>query len=456
VSEQPAELFQVVVCGLPGTLKTFLSARIAHRLGALWLPTVSLAAVTVEPTRLASQRMARYRRCLDALRLTAGIGARVVVEGGFSSMELKRDVFASYPDCAKILIECIADTETRLARLQTRSLDDLDTEQASAQSIVQHGESSLSSVQFGDALAPQAIACSAVIVVDTSNFGFKLRGNLDASLEERISAAIRTSLEEYRVTTKLYPRAGLTESFKTLAASYEESTEWRMDPTLMAHLQVDLPCPASDVVDIGSGTGLAARWYSDQGHRCVGVDISPHMSSKAAPRVLFTNFGSATDLPFFDASFDLALMRQMLHYTEPVLALREARRVLRPTGKLIVASAIAPSAEVKSVWEVFKSATQPLRLRVFSEMDLVEMVSAEGFDIAEVRRATLLREEALAKLAHRASEPACGWTSFMSRMEKAFATLAPSLEFRTTQDGYSYQQFWITVVARNRTKRVGH
>ncbi len=448
MSEQLEELFQVLVCGLPGTLKTFLSARIAHRLGALWLPTVSLAAVTVDTTELASQRMARYRLCLDALRLTAGIGARVVVEGGFSSTELKRDVFASYPACTKILIECIADTESRLARLGTRALDDLDIEQASAESIVQHGESSLSSMRSGESLAPQALGCSAVIIVDTSNFGFKLRGNLDASFQERISAAIRTSLEEYRVTTKLHSRAGLTESFEALAPNYEESTEWRMDPTLIAHLQIDLPGRASDVVDIGSGTGLAARWYSDQGHRCVGVDISPHMSIKAAPRVLFTNFASATDLPFFDASFDLALMRQVLHYTEPVLALREARRVLRPTGRLIVANAIAPSAEVKSVWEEFKSATQPLRLRVFSEMDLVEMVSAEGFDIAEIRRASLLREEAFSTLAHRASEPACGWTSFMSRMERAFATLAPSLELRSAQDRYSYRQFWITVVAR--------
>ena len=447
MSDATRQLFQVLMCGQPGTLKTYLAARIAHRLGALCMPTVALASVSVDSRDLTSKRMARYRLCMDALRMTAQIGANVVVDGGFATAELKRGVFAAYPNCTKILIECVADRETRMARLRARALDALDAEQASAKSILNEGERILDSELGDEHLTPEDLGCTVVITVDTAAFTVAVSGRIESSLRERVEAAIRRGLDEYRLTTKMQPPTGLVASFQCLATTYDESTEWRLDPTLMAQLQVDLHKVAADVVDIGSGTGLSAKWYADQGHRCIGVDLSPHMSSRAAPRILFTNFGSATDLPFFDASFDLALMRQVLHYTEPAIALREARRVLRTNGALVIASVIVPSEDVRAMWEEFKNITQPLRLRVFSEQSLIDLLVAAGFDVLECRRASVSRDESYACLDHRAKEPIGGWAIFMSRMQRLLATLAPEMAFSARQDRYSYMQSWVTIVA---------
>ncbi|MGH8551655.1 MAG: class I SAM-dependent methyltransferase [Methylococcales bacterium] len=259
---------------------------------------------------------------------------------------------------------------------------------------------------------------------------------------------MKHAFNEFRATDKSSGHNALKPHFDDLAPHYEETTEWRTDPGLLEQLRIDLPNRTCDILDIGSGTGLASQWYSEQGHRCVGVDLSPQMSVRAAPRVLFTTFGSALDLPFFDASFDLALMRQMLHYTEPALALQEAFRVIRSGGFLVAAAAIAPGDEVKPVWEEFKNVTQPLRLRVFSETDLIRSVEQAGFALLETRHGSLVRSESIEQLERRATAPSRGWEPFLSTMEKIFSSLAPQIEFKVIRNSYSYRQYWITVVSK--------
>lgn len=448
----PEYPFQIIVFGLPGTLKTFLSSRIAHRLGAVWLPTVSLGPVTTQPgAELNIQRAERYGRCVDALRVLGRMRVRVVVDGGFSSFEIKRDLFAAYPECPKVLIECWAPDESRLAHLRLRSQDMLDVERESAKSVLEYWQSNQArsnSTHQINLHTLTEIGCATLIRIDTSTFTVKVEGALEESMRENIFSALSNAFDEFRSTDKSHARVAITQNFDELAPRYEESTEWRTDATLLGQLRVDLPKRAGDVLDIGSGTGLASQWYTEQGHRCIGVDLSPQMSVRAAPRVLFTAFGSALDLPFFDASFDLVLMRQMLHYTEPALALQESFRVVRPGGFLVVAAAVAPSDEIKPIWEEFKNVTQPLRLRVFSQTDLTRLAEQAGFTLVETRHGSLVRSESFEQLDRRATAPSSGWASFLNTMEKIFADLAPQLEFKVDEHMFAYRQYWVTLVAQ--------
>lgn len=438
--------------GLPGTLKTFISSRIAHRLGCLWLPTSALGNIKSPQngSSLQIQRNIRYSHCIDALKTIDLMSARIVVDGGFMDEELQRQVFASYSHHPKLLIRCEADSESRLARLRARASDEMDAEQASAKSIIHslvgrplQAESENSSTE-----SPEKLGCDAIIRIETTHFEWHIEGTLDTALQDRIACALEQAFDEFRATDKTSSHDALKHNFAELAPRYEETTEWRTDPALLAQLHVELPKRTCDILDIGSGTGLASQWYTEQGHRCVGIDLSPQMSVRAAPRVLFTAFGSALDLPFFDASFDLALMRQMLHYTEPALALQEAFRVLRMGGYLVVAAAVAPSDEIKPIWEEFKNVTQPLRLRVFSEADLAKLIKQAGFTLLETRHGSLVRSESFDQLDYRATAPSSGWTSFLCMMEKVFAGLAPQLEFKLAENRYSYCQYWVTLVAQ--------
>jgi ubiquinone/menaquinone biosynthesis C-methylase UbiE len=83
----------------------------------------------------------------------------------------------------------------------------------------------------------------------------------------------------------------------------------------------------------------------------VGIDVSPKVIEAAARRVLGSGgdslvaqrvrfeVGDMHALPLGDASVDVALLLHVLGYsTEPVVALREAARVLRPGGRVVVAT----------------------------------------------------------------------------------------------------------------------
>jgi SAM-dependent methyltransferase len=65
----------------------------------------------------------------------------------------------------------------------------------------------------------------------------------------------------------------------------------------------------------------------------VGVDLSPGMLALARKRGLDVHEGSATALPFEDASFDVVCSFKVLaHVPDIEAALREVERVLRPGG----------------------------------------------------------------------------------------------------------------------------
>ena len=100
------------------------------------------------------------------------------------------------------------------------------------------------------------------------------------------------------------------------------------------------------VLDIGCGEGGFARQLAAEGAIVTGIDPFAQAVAKArvaAPGVQF-EIATAEALPFEDHAFDIAIMINSLHHVPVSLmdgALREARRVLRKDGKLIIIEPLA-------------------------------------------------------------------------------------------------------------------
>ncbi len=110
-----------------------------------------------------------------------------------------------------------------------------------------------------------------------------------------------------------------------------------------------------DVLDICCGTGHQARLLGAAVDRVVGIDRSAAMIAVASRKTRgFPPFlrGDARNLPFGDGSFDAALLSFALHENDPSCwhpMIREALRILRPRGRLLVVDYLAPPLKRKGI-----------------------------------------------------------------------------------------------------------
>jgi SAM-dependent methyltransferase len=100
-----------------------------------------------------------------------------------------------------------------------------------------------------------------------------------------------------------------------------------------------VPVAGARVLDVGAGTGVAARAAIARGaRRVVATDVAREMLAQREAGIEAA-VADAAMLPFADGSFDLVTASCSLgHLTDPAAALREARRV----AAVLVATVFAP------------------------------------------------------------------------------------------------------------------
>ncbi|MFK8250737.1 metalloregulator ArsR/SmtB family transcription factor [Ancylobacter terrae] len=98
------------------------------------------------------------------------------------------------------------------------------------------------------------------------------------------------------------------------------------------------------LLDLGTGTGRILELFAPDIQRGVGIDLSPDMLSvaranleRAGARNCTVRQGDIYNLALPRDAFDVVVMHQVLHFLEDApRAIREAARVLKPGGRLLV------------------------------------------------------------------------------------------------------------------------
>jgi len=144
--------------------------------------------------------------------------------------------------------------------------------------------------------------------------------------------------------------------------------------------------PPLDVADLGCGEGYltieTARWAK----RVIAVDRSKEMLARArelAARRKVKNItwkrGEIERVPIADASVDLVLLSQALHHAnDPSRVLAEARRILRPGGRVLV-------LDLREHGETWVREALGDRWQGFSDAGLRTLIEDAGFEHVTAR-----------------------------------------------------------------------
>ncbi|WP_306214474.1 class I SAM-dependent methyltransferase [Actinoplanes sp. RD1] len=133
---------------------------------------------------------------------------------------------------------------------------------------------------------------------------------------------------------KLYEERQAAESFGTDAERYDRSRPRYPDEMITRVLAGAGEHPA--VLDVGCGTGIAARQFQSAGGTVLGVDVDERMAAVAR------RLGTDVEVSPFERwdpagrTFDVVVSGQTWHWIDPVAGAAAAARVLRPGGRLAI------------------------------------------------------------------------------------------------------------------------
>ncbi|MEU3459280.1 class I SAM-dependent methyltransferase [Streptomyces sp. NPDC006733] len=123
----------------------------------------------------------------------------------------------------------------------------------------------------------------------------------------------------------------MAESFGTDAGRYDR-TRPRYPDALIGRITAGIP--GADVLDVGCGTGIAARQFRAAGCRVLGVEPDARMAAWAR------GTGITTEVATFEAwdpagrTFDAVVAGTAWHWIDPAVGAARASRILRPGGLL--------------------------------------------------------------------------------------------------------------------------
>ena len=125
----------------------------------------------------------------------------------------------------------------------------------------------------------------------------------------------------------------MAESFGVDAGRYDRARPRYPEALIRA---IAAAAPGPDLLDVGIGTGIAARQFRAAGCTVVGVDADERMAAFARRQGFDVEVARFEEWEPAGRAFDAVVSGQTWHWVEPVTGAEQAAQVLRQGGRLAV------------------------------------------------------------------------------------------------------------------------
>ena len=181
------------------------------------------------------------------------------------------------------------------------------------------------------------------------------------------------------------------QEYSRFAADYDSKWSFYVEATTretMTRLQLK---PTDRVLDVGCGTGALLSEIGRVYPRAALAGIDPvipmlEVARRRLPATVALAVGWADRLPYDDGAFDAVVSCNMFHYIRnPLTALREMQRVLRPGGALVITDWCDDYLWCR-LCDWYLRLFSPAHVRVYRERDCLRMLKETGHAAARVER----------------------------------------------------------------------
>lgn len=166
-------------------------------------------------------------------------------------------------------------------------------------------------------------------------------------------------------------------------ARYNQSSNWVKDLILLEKLyNLTEPGPGSYVLDLATGTGKVAQKFHKKVKHVIGVDICKKMTDQS----LWLNellIEPAEKLSLENNSVDIVICRQGLQFMHLDTVLKEAYRVLKPGGRIVLCHLTSHGEDDKEQAFRIQKLRNPSRKNFFLPGDIPSALQRVGFQQVE-------------------------------------------------------------------------
>lgn len=187
----------------------------------------------------------------------------------------------------------------------------------------------------------------------------------------------------------LFSSASRAEQIKTKQDTYnlrlandvafaEHAMQSPMHATIGGWIEIN---QGTKVLENGCGPGRYAAMLANLGFEVIGVDpvaFDTWTDLQECGALRFMSDTKAESLPFADGDFDaVCCLGALLYFDDPLMALKEMCRVLKPGGKLVLRTVNVENRFTKRTGKKL----DPVSKNLYSKEELISLIESAGFSV---------------------------------------------------------------------------